>query len=107
MRRLRNVYGPGFTRAEYLRTLAAGHEAGCWDHNGIIPAPWPLGPQRQHPGTWPDDYDENAHDPQPSNHQDGGQPAFLISKTRDQPTHHSPGLDPRSYPPASALVRFW
>ena len=32
--------GPGFTRAEYLATLAAGHETGWWDERGI-PAPWP------------------------------------------------------------------
>ena len=37
---LRDVYGPGYTQAEYLRALAAGYETGWWDDNGI-PAPWP------------------------------------------------------------------
>ncbi len=32
--------GPGYTQAEYLTTLAAGHETGWWDENGV-PAPWP------------------------------------------------------------------
>lgn len=32
--------GPGYTHAEYLATLAAGHETGWWDQRGI-PAPWP------------------------------------------------------------------
>ena len=32
--------GPGFTQAEYLATLTAGHETGWWDERGI-PAPWP------------------------------------------------------------------
>jgi hypothetical protein len=40
MTRLRDIYGPGFTRAEYLRALAAGYQTGWWDHNGV-PAPWP------------------------------------------------------------------
>ena len=40
MTRLRDIYGPGFTQADYLRALRAGHETGWWDHNGI-PAPWP------------------------------------------------------------------
>ena len=40
MTRLRDIYGPGFTQAEYLRALAAGHETGWWDERGI-PAPWP------------------------------------------------------------------
>ena len=40
MTSLREIYGPGFTRAEYQRALAAGYETGWWDDNGI-PAPWP------------------------------------------------------------------
>jgi hypothetical protein len=40
MTRLRDIYGPGFTQAEYLRALAAGYETGWWDDNGV-PAPWP------------------------------------------------------------------
>ena len=31
MTRLRDIYGPGFTQAEDLRALAAGHETGYWD----------------------------------------------------------------------------
>ncbi len=42
MTRLRDIYGPGFTQAEYLRALAAGHETGYWDERGT-PAPWPPG----------------------------------------------------------------
>jgi hypothetical protein len=42
MIRLRDIYGPGFTQAEYLRGLDAGYETGWWDDNGI-PAPWPDG----------------------------------------------------------------
>ena len=52
MTRLRDIDGPGFTQAEYLRTLAAGYETGWWDHNGV-PAPWPDDfhePNGQHPG---------------------------------------------------------
>jgi hypothetical protein len=40
MTRLRDICGPGFTQAEYLRVLRAGHETGWWDENGV-PAPWP------------------------------------------------------------------
>jgi hypothetical protein len=40
MTHLRDIYGPGFTRAEYLRALAAGYETGWWDDRGV-PAPWP------------------------------------------------------------------
>jgi len=40
MTRLRDIYGPGFTQAEYLRALAAGYETGWWDEHGV-PAPWP------------------------------------------------------------------
>ena len=40
MTRLRDIYGPGFTQAEYLRALRAGYQTGWWDANGI-PAPWP------------------------------------------------------------------
>ena len=40
MTRLRDIHGPGFTQAEYLRALAAGYETGWWDDQGI-PAPWP------------------------------------------------------------------
>ena len=34
------IYGPGFTPAEYLTALNAGHETGWWDEHGH-PAPWP------------------------------------------------------------------
>ena len=40
MTRPRDIYGPGFTREEYQRALAAGYETGWWDHNGVF-APWP------------------------------------------------------------------
>jgi len=40
MTRLKDIYGPGHTQADYLRALAAGHETGWWDEHGI-PAPWP------------------------------------------------------------------
>ena len=40
MTRIRNIHGPGYTQAEYLQALAAGHETGWWDGNGA-PAPWP------------------------------------------------------------------
>ena len=35
-----DAYGPAHSRADYLHTLAAGHETGWWDDNGH-PAPWP------------------------------------------------------------------
>jgi hypothetical protein len=31
MTRLRDIYGPGFTQAEYLHALHAGYETGWWD----------------------------------------------------------------------------
>ncbi len=40
MTRLRDIYGPGHTQADYQRALAAGHETGWWDEHGV-PAPWP------------------------------------------------------------------
>ena len=40
MTRPRDIHGPGFTRDEYLRALAAGYETGWWDDHGV-PAPWP------------------------------------------------------------------
>ena len=40
MTRLKDIYGPGHTQADYLRALAAGHETGWWDEHGI-PAPRP------------------------------------------------------------------
>ena len=38
--KLSDIYGPGFTQAEYRRALAAGYETGWWDDRGV-PAPWP------------------------------------------------------------------
>jgi hypothetical protein len=40
MTRLRDIYGPGHSQADYLRALAAGYETGWWDERGV-PAPWP------------------------------------------------------------------
>ena len=40
MTRLRDIYGPGHSQADYLRALAAGYETGWWDEHGR-PAPWP------------------------------------------------------------------
>lgn len=40
MTRLRDIYGPGHSQADYLRALAAGYETGWWDEHGV-PAPWP------------------------------------------------------------------
>lgn len=48
MTRLKDIYGPGFTQADYLRALAAGHETGYWNERGV-PAPWP---ERQ--TEWPE-----------------------------------------------------
>ncbi len=58
MTRPSDIYGPGFTQAEYLRALAAGYETGWWD----VPAPWP------------DDFHEPDH---------GRHPA---GRTRTEPT---------------------
>ncbi len=40
MTRLRDIYGPGHSQADYLRALAADYETGWWDERGV-PAPWP------------------------------------------------------------------
>lgn len=40
MTRLRDIYGPGHSQADYQRALAAGYETGWWDETGR-PAPWP------------------------------------------------------------------
>ena len=45
MTRLRDIHGPGFTQADYLRALAAGHETGYWDERGT-PAPLAPSPDR-------------------------------------------------------------
>ena len=63
----RDIYGPGFTHAEYLRALRAGHETGWWDHNGV-PAPWPHDFDDTHSGPVTD------HDTEPP--QNGDQPPF-------------------------------
>ncbi len=49
MTRLRDIYGPGHSQADYLRALAAGYETGWWDERGV-PAPWP---EELH--EWPED----------------------------------------------------
>jgi hypothetical protein len=67
MTRLRDVYGPGFTQAEYLRALHAGHETGWWNDNGV-------------PAPWPDDFDETDNERTPDttkiNSPEPGQPPF-------------------------------
>ena len=40
MTRLRDIYGPGHSQADYQRALAAGYETGWWNEHGV-PAPWP------------------------------------------------------------------
>lgn len=45
MTRLRDIYGPGHSQADYLRALAAGHETGYWDERGT-PAPLAPSPDR-------------------------------------------------------------
>jgi hypothetical protein len=40
MTRLRDIYGPGHSQADYQHALAAGYETGWWDEHGV-PAPWP------------------------------------------------------------------
>ena len=57
MTRLRDIYGPGHTQAEYLRALAAGHETGYWDERGI-PAPWP-----EDQTDWPEPPDTTTNNP--------------------------------------------
>ena len=69
MTRLRDIHGPGYTQAEYLRALAAGYETGWWDDNGI-------------PAPWPDDFDDPNSGWQPTGHhhadpqQNGDEPLF-------------------------------
>ena len=63
MTRLRDIYGPGHSQADYLRALAAGYETGWWDEHGR-PAPWPADfldpnsgwhdPQKTQPSAIPD-----------------------------------------------------
>ena len=55
MTRLRDIYGPGHSQADYLRALTAGYETGYWDEHGV-PAPWP-----ETQTEWPpfDDLDTN------------------------------------------------
>ena len=70
MTRPRDIYGPGFTREEYQRALAAGYETGWWDHNGVS-APWPddfLNPN----SGWTPGSDHVKAGPQ----QNGDQPPF-------------------------------
>lgn len=66
MTRLRDIYGPGHSQADYQRALTAGHETGWWNEHGR-PAPWP----------------EDFLDPTSGWHQD---------KTTDQPIE--PGQPP-------------
>ena len=70
MTKLRHIYGPGFTQAEYLRTLAAGYETGWWDHNGV-PAPWPDDFLEPNSGWQPDSHDTSAEP-----RQNGDEPPF-------------------------------
>jgi hypothetical protein len=57
--RLRDIYGPGFTQAEYLRALRAGYETGWWDDNGV-PAPWPEDFLDPNSGWQPASYPKSA-----------------------------------------------
>jgi hypothetical protein len=65
MTRLRDIYGPGFTQAEYLRALAAGYETGWWDDNGV-PAPWARRLPRAH----------SSHDTRAEPRPNGDEPPF-------------------------------
>ncbi len=74
MTRLRDIYGPGFTQAEYLRALRAGYETGWWDEHGV-PAPWPedfLDPN----SGWQTSHDEPSTLPNDYLLQDGEEPPF-------------------------------
>jgi hypothetical protein len=64
MTRLRDIYGPGFTQAEYLHALAAGYETGWWDEHGV-PAPWP--DDILNPNSGWHCYNANTGDPMPLN----------------------------------------
>ena len=55
MTRLRDIYGPGHSQADYLRALAAGYETGWWDEHGV-PAPWP-----EELREWPEDRTTTDH----------------------------------------------
>ena len=68
--RPRDIYGPGFTQAEYRRALAAGYETGWWNEHGI-PAPWPEDFLDPHSGWQPSGNPESL---QPL--QNGDQPPF-------------------------------
>jgi hypothetical protein len=68
---LRDVYGPGYTQAEYLRALAAGYETGWWADNGI-------------PAPWPDDFLDPNSGWRPSGHS-GREPLDHPLQNRDQP----------------------
>jgi hypothetical protein len=70
MTRPRDIYGPGFTQAEYLSALRAGYETGWWDDNGD-PAPWPEDILDPNSGWQPASY-PNSAEPR----QNGDEPPF-------------------------------
>ena len=70
MTRLRDIYGPGFTQAEYQRALAAGYETGWCDDRGV-PAPWPTDFLDPNSG-WRPVGDNQTTEPLP----DGDEPPF-------------------------------
>jgi hypothetical protein len=73
MTRLRDIYGPGFTQAEYLRALAAGYETGWWNDRGV-PAPWPDDYLDPNSGWQPSD--QPGHETSDRPLQNGDEPPF-------------------------------
>ena len=92
MTRPRDIYGPGFTQDEYLRALAAGYETGWWDDQRH---PRTLARRLRRPHTRLADRRRPRRTTT-----ERRRTTLLINKTKDQPIHHSPGLDlhPRTCP---------
>lgn len=83
MTRLRDIYGPGHSQADYLRALAASYETGWWDERGV-------------PASWPEELREWPEDPITTDQSvtlEPGQPPFRPPPPKDQPIHHLQGLD--------------
>ena len=84
MTRLRDIYGPGFTQAEYLHALHAGYETGWWDDTAS-PHPGPTTSTKPttigHPtGTRSTSPSPDNH---PSNQQDRRITRYTTTRGRD------------------------